>query len=66
MPILGFADNIAHNYKILTLSFAYLFDIDLRTFYKGKSTKGKKVKAKAIHSGPTKKGKNINKIQNKK
>jgi hypothetical protein len=66
MPILGFTDNIAHNYKILTLSFSYLFQIDLREFYKGKSTKGEKVKAKAIHSGPTKKGNNINKINKKK
>ena len=63
MPILGFTDNIAHSYKMLTLSFAYLFHIDLREFYKGKSTKGKKVKAKAIHSGPSKKGNNINKIK---
>jgi len=66
MPILGFSDNIAHNYKMLTLSFSYLFHIDLREFYRGKSTKGEKVKAKAIHSGPTKKGNNINKIKNKK
>ncbi len=66
MPILGFTDNIAHNYKIFTLSFAYLYNIDLRTFYKGKSTKGKKIKAKAIISGPAKKGDNINKNKRKK
>ena len=66
IPILGFTDNIAHSYKILTISFSYLFHIDLREFYKGKSTKGEKVKAKAIQSGPTKKGNNINKIKKKK
>lgn len=66
MPILGFTDNIAHNYRIFTLSFAYLFHIDLREFYKGKSTKDKKVKAKAINTSPTKKGTNINKINKKK
>jgi len=66
MPILGFTDNIAHNYKIFTLSFAYLYNIDLRLFYKGKSTKGKKIKAKAIISGPSKKGQNINKNKKRK
>ncbi|MBS0000430.1 MAG: PorT family protein [Cyclobacteriaceae bacterium] len=63
MPILGFTDNLAHNYKILTLSFAYLFHLDLRELYRGKSTKGKKVKAKRIDSSPAKKGNNINKIK---
>jgi hypothetical protein len=65
MPILGFADNLAHSYKILSLSCAYLFQFDLREFYKGKSTRGEKIKAKRIISGPTRKGKNINKINKK-
>jgi hypothetical protein len=65
MPLLGFSDNLAHNYKILSFSIAYLFHFDLREFYKGKSTKGQKIKAKRIDTGPTKKGKNINKINNK-
>jgi hypothetical protein len=65
MPILGFSDNLAHNYKILSLSVAYLFHFDLREFYRGKSTKGEKVKAKRVDTGPTKKGNNINKIYKK-
>jgi hypothetical protein len=63
MPILGFSDNLAHSYKILSLSVAYLWHFDLREFYRGKSTKGEKVKAKRVDTGPTKKGNNINKIK---
>lgn len=62
MPILGFADNIAHNYKILNLTFTYLFDIDLMLFRKGKSTKGKIPRSKSLEN-PSYKGKDINKIK---
>lgn len=65
MPILGFTDNIAHNYQMLSLSVAYLFKFDLSLLKKGGRVKGQKIKTKAIDTGPNK-GKNINKIKKRK
>ena len=65
MPILGFTDNLAHSYRILNLSFAYLFNVDLGLLRKGKSTHGAKIKTKNV-SGPSSKPKNINRIKRNK
>jgi hypothetical protein len=65
MPILGFTDNLKHNYRVLNLSFAYLFGLDVGTLRKGKSTKGAKIKTKNIGK-PSSKPQNINKIKKNK
>jgi hypothetical protein len=62
MPVLGFADNLASNYRILTLSFSYWYETNLLELKKGKSTGGQKIKTKRI-GGPTKKTKNVNKFK---
>lgn len=65
MPILGFSDNLKHGYRTLSLSFAYLFSIDMGMIRKGKSTKGAKIKTKNVGK-PTSKPKNINRIKRNK
>jgi hypothetical protein len=65
MPILGFTDNLKHSYQVINLSFAYLFNLDLGVFRKGKSTKGAKIKTKNV-GGKTSKPKNINRIKKNK
>jgi len=65
MPILGFTDNLKHSYRVLNLSFAYLFNLDLGLIRKGKSTKGAKIKTKNV-GGKNGKPKNINRIKKNK
>jgi len=65
MPILGFTDNLKHSYRVLNLSFAYLFSMDMGLFRKGKSTKGAKIKTKNVGK-PASKPKNINRIKKNK
>ncbi|MFC2124787.1 hypothetical protein ACFLU5_08250 [Bacteroidota bacterium] len=64
MPILGFEDNLEANYRLLSLSFGYLFYLDPGQLLKGKSTKGQKIKAEKI-GGPKKKRTNTNKKTSK-
>jgi hypothetical protein len=66
MPILGFTDNLKHSYNILNLSFAYLFNVDLGLFRKGKSTKGAKIKTKNVGGKKNGKPQNINRIKKNK
>lgn len=65
MPILGFTDNLDHSYRVLNLSFAYLFGMDVGLLRKGKSTKGAKIKTKNV-GGRSSKPKNINTFKKKK
>jgi hypothetical protein len=60
MPILGFSDNLACRYQLLTLSVSYWYKIDLSRLRKGKSTMGQTIRTKKIDTGPKKKTKNIN------
>jgi len=46
IDILGFEDNIKSNFKTLTLSASYFFDMDLKKSKLGKSTKDKQIKRK--------------------
>ena len=67
MPILGFSDNLAHNYRTLSLTFSYMYGVDVQLFRKGKSTKGEKIKTKNVGKPPsTTKQKDINKIKKRK
>lgn len=45
---LGFTDNLRANEKVLSLTVAYLFDIDLKESRKGKSTQDKDVHRKPV------------------
>lgn len=65
MPILGFTDNLKHGYRVLNLSFAYLYGLDVGLLRKGKSTKGAKIKTKNVGK-PSSKPTNINRIKKNK
>ena len=65
MPILGFTDNLKHSYRVLNLSFAYMFGMDVGLLRKGKSTKGAKIKTKNV-GGKSSKPKNINTFKKRK
>ena len=65
MPILGFTDNLKHGYRVLNLSFAYLYGLDVGLLRKGKSTKGAKIKTKNVGK-PSSKPTNINRIKRNK
>jgi hypothetical protein len=65
MPILGFTDNLKHGYRTLSLSFAYLFGLDVGLLRKGKSTKGAKIKTKNVGK-PSSRPANINRIKKNK
>ena len=60
MPILGFADNLASRYRMLTLSVSYWYKVDLQKLKKGKSTFGQIIRTKKVDTGPRKKTQNIN------
>jgi hypothetical protein len=60
MPVLGFADNLACRYQLLTLSVSYWYKADLLKLKKGKSTMGQTIRTKKVETWPKKKTKNIN------
>ncbi len=65
-PILGFEDNLAASYRMLTLSVSYWYSYDFSSLKKGKSTSDESGKSGKPAPPPRKKEKNINRFKSNK